>query len=433
MQFIKRHLPELLLALVVSVPTFIWLLTDGLASVASTPATLVASLGKASALLGMALFLLLPVLSLRHATITRYFGGFSKAHRLHIASGKICFFLITGHPILLGLGRLMKGTSIGLIWDWSSFLVLSGIAAFAVFATTIAISLYSHIKHQQWLFVHHIFGWLIPVYFLHGLLARNKLLNITTILVYFVILGVIGFGAFLYRAVFARYVIRRYRYEVSEINHLTAEVMEIVLKPVGAQMLFRPGQFAYVSFVFPGIDPEAHPFSFSNSNNGPYLRFTIKTLGDDTLRLREITPGTQALVEGPYGDFSYKNTRNKNQVWIAGGIGITPFLSMARSINERELYDIRFYYGTNSFEEAVFLQEFLDITRHLPDKFHTTVVSKEVSGFVTLELLQHSLGSLEVFDYFICGPPVMLKTLAMQLTSAGVSPDQIHSEPFAIR
>ena len=433
MQFFKRHIPESLLVLIVCIPLVIWLGSDGVGSVTRNPGVFVSSLGKASALLGMSLFLMMPVLSIRHAAITRYFGGFSKAHAMHVKGGKICFFLIAGHPVLLGLGRLMRGTPFGTIWDWSSLLVISGILAFMVFATAVGFSIYSHIKHQQWLLVHHFFGWLIPLYFVHGLLARNKLLNNKGLFWYFIILGVGGFGAFLYRAVFARYLIRRYSYEVGEINRLTDEVMEVVLRPIGPQMLFQPGQFAYASFVFPGVDPEAHPFSFSNSNNGPYVRFTIKTLGDDTATLRDITPGTKAFLEGPYGDFSYKNTRNTSQVWIAGGIGITPFLSMARSISEREHYDIRFYYGTDSFEEAVFLQEFLDITRHLPERFHTTVVSKEISGFVTLDLLRHSLGRLEVFDYFICGPPIMMKTLTRQLIMEGVPPEQIHAEPFSMR
>ena len=433
MQFIERRAPELLIATIVLLPLFIWLSVDGLASVTSSPGTTVASMGKASALMGMSLFLTLPLLSLRHARFTKIFGGFSKAHTLHVKTGKISFYLISGHPVLLGLGRLLKGTSFTRIWDWSSLLVFSGIVAFLLFAGSVAISLYSHSKHQQWIQIHQIMGWLIPLYFLHGLLARNKLLNNKGLLVYFTLLGIAGFIAFLYWSVLSKYLLRKFKYEVVEVNYLTDNIMEAVLKPTGTQMLFQPGQFAYASFIFPGVDPEAHPFSFSNSNNGPYVRFTIKALGDDTIRFRDITKGTQAYLEGPYGDFSYKNTKNRSQVWIAGGIGITPFLSMARSISEQEHYDIRFYYGTNTFEEAVFLQEFLDITRHLPQEFHTTVVNKEISGFVTLELLRHSLGTLDVFDYFICGPPVMMKTLMQQLIDAGVPTEQIHAEPFNLR
>lgn len=433
MQYIKRYSGQLILISLVLIPVLIWVSVDGVRSILGTPGVAVASLGKATALMGAALYLFLPVLSMRYDFITRLFGGINRAHKLHLYGGKISFFLITAHPIFLGIGRLMLGSSLSTIWDWTSLLLLSGIVAFVIFAATVAMSIYSHIKHQRWLVVHHLFGWLIPLFFLHGLLADNKLLNIKGLFWYYTLLGIVGFAAFLYRSVFARYFMRRFSYEVCEVNHLSDSVIEVVLKPTAIPISFEPGQFAYISFVFPGIDPEAHPFSFSNSNNGPYVRFTIKNLGDDTARLRDVTPGTQAFIEGPYGNFSYKNTKNMNQIWIAGGIGITPFLSMARSFSGHKEYDIRFYYGTESFEEAVFLQEFIDITRHLPENFHTTVVSKQVSGFVTAEFLKGSLGKLEIFDYFICGPPGMMKSLVSQLTGAGVPIEQIHIESFSMR
>lgn len=433
MHYIKRYSGSLLLLFIIALPVFLWVLADGVGSVTETPGTAVASLGKATALMGMALYLFLPILSMRYKVITRLFGGINRSHTLHLAGGKVSFFLIASHPIFLGIGRMMKGSSLSTVWDWTSLLLVSGIVAFTIFSATVGISVYSHIKHQRWLVVHHFFGWLIPLFFLHGILARNKLLNNKVLFCYFTLLGILGFSAFLYRSVFARYFMRRFSYEVCEVNHLSESVIEVVLKPTSIPVTFEPGQFAYISFDFPGIDPEAHPFSFSNSNNGPYVRFTIKNLGDDTARLRDITPGTKALVEGPYGDFSYKNTKNLNQIWIAGGIGITPFLSMARSFNGHKEYDIRFYYGTESFEEAIFLQEFIDITRHLPENFHTTVVSKQISGFVTAEFLKGSLGKLDVFDYFICGPPGMMKSLVPQLTGAGVPIEQIHIESFSMR
>lgn len=433
MQYIRRHQGLVILSLIAIFPLLVWVTSDGISSLIKDPGTAVASLGKATALVGVALYLFLPVLSLRYRFITKLFGGINKAHRLHLFGGKTSFFLLFGHPLFLGLGRFMNGSTLSTVWDWTSLLLLSGILAFVAFALTVSVSVYSHIKHQRWLVIHHLFGWLIPLFFLHGFLARNKMLNNKVLFGYFIVLGTIGFGAFLYRSVFARYFMKRFSYEVSEVNHLTDTVMEVVLKPTSVPLSFEPGQFAYVSFISPGLDPEAHPFSFSNSNNGPYVRFTIKNLGDDTARLRDIPAGTRALVEGPYGDFSYKNTKNINQVWIAGGIGITPFLSMARSFSGHKEYDIRFYYGTESLEEAVFLQEFIDITRHMPENFHTTVVSKNVSGFVSAEFLQGSLGKLDVFDYFICGPPGMMKALLSQLTGAGVPVEQIHFESFSMR
>jgi predicted ferric reductase len=216
------------------------------------------------------------------------------------------------------------------------------------------------------------------------------------------------------------------------VNRFTGTVTEIVLKPLGVPIVYAPGQFAFLRFEAEGIDSEAHPYSFSNANNGPYARFTVKALGDDTAALQNLECGAKAFLEGPYGDFSYRNLSNRKQVWIAGGVGITPFLSMGRSLAGSNKYDIRFFYGTESLEDAVFLGEFLDITRHLPDNFNTKVVSKDVEGFVTLDLLKESLGNLGDFDYMICGPQVMMRLLEEQLLSAGVQPRQIHIEAFSM-
>ncbi len=432
MQYLRKHYGYVVIGALSVLPVFLWLSVDGLSGVFADTGSLVASAGKAMALAGIALFSCMPVLSMRHNFISRLFGGIDSTYRIHARGGKVSFFLILAHPLLLGLGRMLSGKSFTRIWDWSSLLVLSGIAALLVFVFVVFVSVYAHIKHQNWVWIHRLFGWLIPVFFLHALVARSKVVQNKFLLVYLLGLGAVGLCAFMYRSVFSKYLIKRYKYVVSEVNQLSDKVVELVLSPQGVPLNFMPGQFAYLAFEGAGVDAEPHPFSFSNSNNGPYVRFTIKTLGDDTAKIREVTPGTTALLEGPYGNFSYKNTKNRRQAWIAGGIGITPFLSMARSFSGTKEYDIHFFYGTETIEEAVFLQEFIDITRHLPDNFHTSVVSKDISGFVSTDLLQRSLGDVKEFDFFICGPPGMMKALQSQLLGAGVPEQQIHVESFSL-
>lgn len=432
MQYLLKYYGQGVLALIAIVPVVLWLADTGFSTIFASPGVLVASGGKAAALSGIALYSIMPLLSMRHRIVNGLFGGIDKAYSLHGSGGKVSFYLILLHPLLLGLGRWIGGTSIGVIWDWSSLLVLSGIMAFIVLIFVTFVSIYAHIKHQNWVWVHRLFGWLVPVFLAHALLARGQIVQNTQLFVYILGVALIGFSAFMYRSVFSKYLIKRYRYIVSEVNQFTDKIVEVVLQPTGVPIAFNPGQFAYVAFESSVIDGEAHPFSFSNSNNGPYVRFTIKTLGDDTAKIQHIEQGAKALLEGPYGRFSYKNIKNSKQVWIAGGIGITPFLSMARSFSGKKKYDIHFFYGTESLDEAVFLQEFIDITRIMPENFRTSVVSKETSGFVTIDLLKKSLSTLREYDYMICGPPGMMKALSMQLKEAGVADDQIHIEAFSM-
>jgi len=422
----------LVLYLVGLIPLFLWINYVGIDSVTANSGVFVASMGKAVALSGIALYAVMPLLSMRNAHVMKLFGGMGHVYVLHKTAGKLSFLLILAHPLLLGVGRLMQGSTITTIWDWWSVIITIGIVALIglIFAT--AMSIYSHIKHQNWIIIHRLFGWLLPVFFIHALVARSQIVQNKALLAYMMTLGILGFCAFLYRSVFGRYFVKQHRYEVAEVNRFGDTVAEIVLKPLGVPVSFAAGQFAFLRFEAEGIDSEAHPYSFSNAPNGPYARFTVKALGDDTAALQSLESGAKAFLEGPYGDFSYKNISNRKQVWIAGGVGITPFLSMARSLSASREYDIRFFYGTESISDAVFLGEFNDITRHLPKNFKTSVVAKDVEGFVTATLLAESIGDLNEYDYMICGPPGMMKALQEQLSYVGVPENQIHIEAFSM-
>lgn len=422
----------LILGVIALIPLVLWLVYVGIQSVTSSPSVTIASLGKATALSGLSLYLLNPILSMRLGLVEKALGGLDRLYSVHKTNGKLVFFLILIHPFALGLGRILGPLSFTTIWDWWSLLVLSGLLGIASLAALTGISIYSHIRHQNWISIHKWFGWLIPLFILHGLLADGVIMQSTPLLVYFAILSSLGFSAFLYRSVLSKYFIKRHRYEVAEINQFSDTVVEIVLKPKSVPIVFQPGQFAFVSFEQKGIDDEAHPYSFSNAPNGPYVRFTVKALGDDTSMLKTLKKGARAYLEGPYGSFDYRKVKNHKQVWIAGGVGITPFLSMARSFSGRSKYDIKFFYGTETLTEAVFLQEFIDIMRHVPESFRTQVVAKNLSGFITLDLLRDSLENLEDYDYMICGPPAMMNALTKQLTEAGIAPEKIHFEAFAM-
>jgi len=103
---------------------------------------------------------------------------------------------------------------------------------------------------------------------------------------------------------------------------------------------FNPGQFVFISFNQESLS-ESHPFPISSGPDENLLRITIKNLGDYTKTLTEkLQKGTIAKIEGPYGVFSYKNTPNENQIWIAGGIGITPFVSFIKDMFKKRVNNI---------------------------------------------------------------------------------------------
>ena len=108
---------------------------------------------------------------------------------------------------------------------------------------------------------------------------------------------------------------------------------EISMVPEHKPIKYKSGQFVFVRFYNQRLTKESHTFSIASKSNDETLRIVVKKLGDYTSNMEELKVGDKVAVEGPYGRFNYKNY-SRDQVWIAGGIGITPFLGMVR-----DLYD----------------------------------------------------------------------------------------------
>jgi predicted ferric reductase len=158
------------------------------------------------------------------------------------------------------------------------------------------------------------------------------------------------------------------------------------------------------------------------------VRLVVKALGDHTARLLDLQPGGIALLEGAYGGCSYLCVANRRQIWIGGGIGVTPFLSMARSLGGAP-YDIDFYYCTERAEDAFFLDELFALSDHNP-RFRVIPIRRISLGHITVEDMQAASGDLARHDILLCGPSVMIHSLRAQLQARGVPSRQIHFEDF---
>jgi len=135
------------------------------------------------------------------------------------------------------------------------------------------------------------------------------------------------------------------------------------------------------------------------------------------------------VVEGPYGSFSHQNVPRARQLWIAGGIGVTPFLSMARALRDHDRVDVDFYYCVEREEEAHFLDELRAIAARRRG-FRVVLVPRDRDGLLNVERLAAQQPDLRAADVLICGPPAMIESLRGQLVAAGVPAEQIHAEEF---
>jgi predicted ferric reductase len=252
-------------------------------------------------------------------------------------------------------------------------------------------------------------------------------LNIPLKIYIFTIVG-IGLICFVYKTLLGRWLIHKIPYVVYEIEPKEDGILDILLTPEGDEILdFSPGQFVFIEFKLPGVLGQSHPFSISSAPSEKGFALTIKALGDFTNELQNIPKGTRALVEGPFGRFSPVYRRSHSYIWVAGGIGITPFLSMARSLLTSKPVDL--YYVVRTEKEAIFLPELQEITKRIPTLRIIPWFTKQYGHLTSEGFIKYSP---ELFNsnIFVCGPPAMMKSTKKELRKAGVKSAHIHSEEF---
>ena len=209
---------------------------------------------------------------------------------------------------------------------------------------------------------------------------------------------------------------------------LSNNIFEIEVAPNKKVMEFLPGQFIFIRFVGNGISSEPHPFSMSSSNEKNNIQLVIKSLGDFTRMLSSVKEGMLTKVEGPFGSFYKNKENNKKEIWIAGGVGITPFLSMARSLNKID-YEIDLYYCLKNKNEAVLLGDINSIA-NANSKFKVMEWYSDEKGYIKGEEISKKSGDVKNTDIYICGPLGFMKSLREQFINLGVEKNNIHFEEF---
>jgi predicted ferric reductase len=390
------------------------------------------------ALAGTSAFALNLVLGARLRPVETLFGGLERMYKAHRLNGQIAFVLLLGHVgfILASRATISTSTALDLLRPGAGWTVFAGVLAFAGMTIAIVLTLFVRLGHELFVYVQRSFGVVFLGATYHVFTTRGALDGSRSLSLYMVSLATLGIAAYLYRSVLGSLLVRRSKYRVAAVNRLDEFVTEVVMEPREAPLLYAPGQFLFVNFREPfsaQFPPFArnqfHPFSITSAPSEQRLRITVKAVGDYTRALRTLERGVEAVVEGPYGAFTSRDVPNDRQIWIAGGIGVTPFLSMARSLNG-DAPAVDLYYCVEHEPEAHFVDELRSIARER-ENFRVVVVPRDRDGFLTAERLAVETPDLESADVLICGPPEMIVSLRSQLRAGGVPAERIHAEEFS--
>ena len=438
----KKFLSILLFAIIIMFPSVLYLLS----SPSSNPVLII------SGILGItayALFLFQLLLAARIKQIDRIFG-LDKLYRFHMVIAPLAIAFAIIHKIIKEsyYSESFK-TQIGEI----ALIIFIAISVFSILlmikklffkmnlvdAVRKFLNDKIKIKHQNKVLIHNLVLVALVLLFIHILLAfsvKSNLMMQIVMILYFAI----AFAAY-----FNRKVLQQFRksnsYIVSETIEENKDIITLKLQPETGEIFnYLPGQFLYINLLHPGIPTDEHPFTISsNPLQKEFISVTVKKLGDFTNKLNLAEVGTKAFISGAYGTFSYcKKSSGKKLCFIAGGIGITPYLSMLRhmSMSNQDI-EVILLWGIRNQEDMICGEEFNQLMSKLPGFQMIPVFSDDKNstgekGYIDKELIKKYTKGPEAYEFYICGPPIMLEMQLKNLKALGVKKNKIFFERFSI-
>ncbi|AFG38501.1 ferredoxin reductase family protein [Spirochaeta africana] len=308
--------------------------------------------------------------------------------------------------------------------DWP--IALGSTALLLLLAIGITAMLYRKLgwRYETWKRIHQGAYLLLPLVLLHGFVFGSHLswhpvlqlqiLAGTAVVVWLLLTRGIRF-------------IRRTPMTLRRAEQVTHDTTRLVFdRPQGFR--FVPGQFVFLRIRGRTLSEPPHPFTLSGNADADHLEITAKAIGDFTARLPGLQPGDQVSIDGPFGVFHPLPQQDK-VLWIAGGIGITPFLAALRSLETRDHPEIVLIWGNKTPADIPYQQELRTLLETDPGIRLMHVFSENSEpepdfgevyhGFVTAALLKDAADE-DLPRTSICGPPAMRRAVLPLLRDIGI-------------
>ncbi len=387
--------------------------------------------GRLAGVAGLSAMLVAAMLSLRLPRIDRFFGGLPRIWAVHRMLGFTAFLLIMLHVLFLALAALPSSLDLAITTLFppvSHTPVWMGWAAFVLMLTFLGptFQFFGRPVYQRWKRLHLLSA---PALILA---AAHAIALLPSGLLWW-LMAALALGAITWRKVLSPQL-GRHDYTVEQVAHLTPDVVELSLSPRHQAMTHEAGQFVYLTpfdSTLTAGHREEHPYTVASAPDDPHLRIGIKALGDASRAIQNIAPGSRVAIEGPYGDFFERKAPARKQLWLGGGIGITPFVSGARAMANQadEGNHVFLLYLANRPARAYYLNELERIGETRSDLTAAVHYFSE-HGPVDEAFMQENCPDFTEREIYICGPAAMQQHLLRLLEHAGVSRNQIHTEAF---
>lgn len=447
------------------IPVILWAVLHPFEYAFNTFPAAMISVGKVTGLVGTVMYAINLLFSTRLRFLEYWFGGLNRVYIAHHLLGGLALVMLSIHPLVLALrylniDEIAKGT-------WTSFklaalmlvpnglaptealfnsshvahqavlqqwAILFGIVAFWGMVVLLLVTFFVMIPYRLWLFTHKFLGVAFAISALHVLYINSDTATSAALKTYMLTIIGIGIASYIYKTLLGSIVIKRHEYKIVDVTQQGGGVTQLLMQPLKDAIGYKPGQFVFIRFrgTHGILSKEWHPFSISSNPADGALQISVKALGDYTGKIAHIEPGAIADIEGAYGRFSYTNYSNKDQIWIAGGIGVTPFLSMMKDLPD-EGCRVELYYSVKTESELIDWPMLYNTAIKKPKSFRVVpFVGDKQPKFLDVDYIIEQSGDLNGKDFYLCGPPPMMQSIKKQLRAKGVPATSIHSEEFAM-
>ncbi len=391
---------------------------------------------------GFSLLVLQFALTARFRGIGRPFG-IDTLLQFHRQAGLVAVAFILAHPVILILVRpgYMRFFDPRVNFGRAAALTLVTVLLVLLVATTLW-RVRFRLPYEWWRLLHGIAALLVVFIGLAHMLRVGHYVEPLWKQAFWILLTGTSVALLLYARVFKPLRMGRRPWRITNIQPQRDASWTLTLEPDAHRgFIFQPGQYAWLTVGDTPFTLQQHPFSFSSSQvRAPQeVELTIKEFGDFTRSMKDVRPGTRAFLEGPYGAFSLEDA-SPGAVFLAGGIGITPIMSILRTARDRsDKRPFVLLYGNPAWDRATFREELEDLAQQINLKVVHVIEhppegwTGEV-GLLTEEMIRAHIEdrSVQEWPFFICGPPAMMNAVEPALRRLGVPMSHIRSERFDI-
>jgi predicted ferric reductase len=386
-------------------------------------------LAQLTGLIGSVLISINFIISIKNNFIERTFGGLDKLYKIHNIIGNVAFIFILNHPVFLILNSLpLNTTRLYLIPKLSNLPYAFGILALYILIILVILTIFVDMPYKIWKKTHETMGLVIIFGSLHSLLITSDVSIYMPLRFWILGINILALVAYIYKRYIYYLIQPKNNYRIINIDH-NKNYLLITLKAIDPEniIIFQPGQFAFFSLDKDTRDE--HPFSIFEQENS-IVKIGVKITGSFTLGLSQLKIGDEISVRGPFGFFGNSLRKANESVWISAGIGITPFLSMLKSLRDDQI--VTMIHSARNDEPTIFTNYFNNLAKNYLN-FKFVIHYPSIEGRLNEENIRKYVNLSKQSYVYLCGPKALMDDFSHKLPSKGVLKKRIIFEDFSFK